>query len=68
MHKPVKTGSETSVLQSPGRKTPGLVTLRESRVNAAKETVFYFVSHIRFHWRLKLPHYNLLNFVDDPKA
>jgi hypothetical protein len=32
--KPVETGFEIALY--PGRKTPGLVTLRESRVNAAK--------------------------------
>ena len=34
---PLKRADEFRYVINPGRKTPGLVTLRESRVNAAKE-------------------------------
>jgi hypothetical protein len=46
--KPVKTGSGIPMHYQPGCKTPGLATLRESRVNAAN-TVFTSLSQIRFY-------------------
>jgi hypothetical protein len=49
--KPFETGSGNAVRAGPRRKTPGLATLRESRVNAAKEQfVFRFKISYALLW------------------
>jgi len=56
-YKPVETGSGIPARPGSGRKTPGLVTLRASRVNAAKDNRLLFQISYHLLWSLKIPQY-----------